>query len=249
MQRWQSGEARNRDALPFAGNGQRVVEEFAPHDLAEPLQQAIRTMGARRQAQSGPLPRGQGKADGRVRHRQPLDDLGDGHGLGPLRAHELEPGRRGREQVTDLDTGTDVDGGRPQRGLDAPVDDNLQGLAIISGAVVSPPRGNRQPRDGTDRRQGLAAKAQRANVEQVLASVAGRCELRRRVAFDAQRQIGRIHPAAIVGDANERQPATGDDDVDLARTGIKRVLDQFLDDAGRPLDHLAGGNAVHGLRR
>ena len=30
----------------------------------------------------------------------------------------------------------------------------------------------------------------------------------------------------------------------LRRAGVERVLDQFLDDARRPLDHLAGGDAV-----
>ena len=31
------------------------------------------------------------------------------------------------------------------------------------------------------------------------------------------------------------------------RAGVERVLDQLLDHAGRPLDHLAGGDAVDGL--
>ena len=30
------------------------------------------------------------------------------------------------------------------------------------------------------------------------------------------------------------------------RAGVERVLDQLLDDARRPLDHLAGGDAVDG---
>ena len=34
------------------------------------------------------------------------------------------------------------------------------------------------------------------------------------------------------------------DDLDAARAGVERVLDQLLDDARRPLDHLAGGDAV-----
>ena len=33
-------------------------------------------------------------------------------------------------------------------------------------------------------------------------------------------------------------------DVDACRAGIERILDQFLDDARRPLDHFAGGDAV-----
>ena len=40
-------------------------------------------------------------------------------------------------------------------------------------------------------------------------------------------------PSAAVGE-----------DVDAARAGVDGVLHQFLDHAGRPLDHLAGGDAV-----
>ena len=40
-------------------------------------------------------------------------------------------------------------------------------------------------------------------------------------------------PAAAVGQ-----------DLDAVRAGIERVLDQLLDHARRPLDHLAGGDAV-----
>jgi hypothetical protein len=32
--------------------------------------------------------------------------------------------------------------------------------------------------------------------------------------------------------------------IDAARPGVERILDQFLDDARRPLDHLARGDAV-----
>jgi len=32
--------------------------------------------------------------------------------------------------------------------------------------------------------------------------------------------------------------------IDASRTRVERVLDQFLDDACRPLDHLAGGDTI-----
>ena len=35
-----------------------------------------------------------------------------------------------------------------------------------------------------------------------------------------------------------------DRDVDARRAGVKRVLDQLLDGGRRPLDHLAGGDAI-----
>ena len=43
------------------------------------------------------------------------------------------------------------------------------------------------------------------------------------------------------------ETARGGDDLDLARAGVDGVLDQLLDDARGPLDHLAGGDAVDGL--
>ena len=39
-------------------------------------------------------------------------------------------------------------------------------------------------------------------------------------------------------------PPCGHRDVDPRRPGVDRVLHQLLDDAGRPLDHLAGGDLV-----
>ena len=66
--------------------------------------------------------------------------------------------------------------------------------------------------------------------------------------LDRQRQIRLRHAAAVVGDADEPPPAAIGDNLDAPRARIERVLDQFLDGAGRPLDHLAGGDAVDGLR-
>ena len=97
--------------------------------------------------------------------------------------------------------------------------------------------------DGADGRQCLAAEAERRDVEEVVA-----VELRRGVALDAKREVGRVHAVAVIGDADERKSAIDRDDLDLARAGVDGVLDQLLDHARRPLHHLAGGDAVHGLR-
>ena len=53
-----------------------------------------------------------------------------------------------------------------------------------------------------------------------------------------------VHAAPVVGDADQRAPAGLDRDLDAARPGVERVLDQFLDRRRRPLDHLARGDAV-----
>ena len=60
----------------------------------------------------------------------------------------------------------------------------------------------------------------------------------------AQLQIGAGHALAVVGYADQPAAAAIGEHVDAVRAGVERVLDQFLDDAGRPLDHLAGGDAV-----
>ena len=40
------------------------------------------------------------------------------------------------------------------------------------------------------------------------------------------------------------RPPACDGDIDPARAGVERVLDQFLDRRSGPLDHLAGGDPV-----
>ena len=67
--------------------------------------------------------------------------------------------------------------------------------------------------------------------------------------LDGQRKIARVHAVAIVGDADERDTAACRHHVDITRTGIDGVFDQFLNYARRTLDHFAGRDAVYGLRR
>ena len=69
----------------------------------------------------------------------------------------------------------------------------------------------------------------------------------RSLRIDGQRQIFRRHAVAIVGDADPPPPATIGENVDPARPGVDGVFHQFLDHARRPLDHLAGGDAVDDL--
>ena len=64
----------------------------------------------------------------------------------------------------------------------------------------------------------------------------------------ASGEVGRAHADAVVADADEGEAAGGGDDLDLAGAGVERVLDELLDHARGTLDHLAGGDAVDGLR-
>ncbi|MEJ1970486.1 MAG: hypothetical protein WDN03_17940 [Rhizomicrobium sp.] len=67
-----------------------------------------------------------------------------------------------------------------------------------------------------------------------------------RVALDRQRQVAGVHAVAVVLHQDEIGAAIRDRDVDPRCAGIQRVLDQLLRRRGRPLHHLAGGDAVHG---
>ena len=51
-------------------------------------------------------------------------------------------------------------------------------------------------------------------------------------------------PTAVVLDPDQLAPAARRGDDDAAAPGVDGVLDQLLDDARRPLDHFAGGDAV-----
>jgi hypothetical protein len=54
---------------------------------------------------------------------------------------------------------------------------------------------------------------------------------------------------AIVGHQDTGQSTAVGLHLDPQRAGVEGVFDQFLDRAGRPLHHLAGGDAVDGFRR
>ena len=61
---------------------------------------------------------------------------------------------------------------------------------------------------------------------------------------DRQRQFVGGDAAAVVADADQAHAAFLQVDVDAARAGIERVLDQFLDHGRGPFDDLAGGDLV-----
>ena len=103
-------------------------------------------------------------------------------------------------------------------------------------------RAHGQMRHRPDRGQRLAAEAQRGDIEEVLVA-----QLGGGVALDRQLEVGGAHARAVVGDADEREATGRRHHLDVGRPRIERVLDQLLDHAARPLDHLAGGDAVDGL--
>ena len=67
------------------------------------------------------------------------------------------------------------------------------------------------------------------------------------MAFDGQPQLGRRHPAAVVGDRHEVDTAILELDRDPRRSRIDRVLDQLLQRRRGPFDDLAGGDLIDQL--
>ena len=62
------------------------------------------------------------------------------------------------------------------------------------------------------------------------------------MACEGQWQIITREACAVVGDADEVQPATHQVNANLPRAGVDGVLHQLLDHRGRPLDDLTGGD-------
>ena len=102
-----------------------------------------------------------------------------------------------------------------------------------------------EPADFGDRRQRFAAEAERADAEQIV----GLADLAGGMAGHGERQLVGRDAAAVVGDADQLAAPLLHRDVDPRRAGVDRVLQQLLDDARRPLDHLAGGDLVDDARR
>ena len=102
------------------------------------------------------------------------------------------------------------------------------------------PRTDREPSHFADACKSLAAEPQRADAIEIL----GRPQLACGVGRDRKRQLGRRDPAAVVDDPHECHTSLLEGHVDPRWPGIEGVFKQFLDDARRPLDHLAGGDPV-----
>ena len=117
-------------------------------------------------------------------------------------------------------------------------------ICVPSGeASVAFARGEGEAADAGDAGQRLAAKTQRGDGRQIL----GALDFAGGMAFEAEQRVIAAHAEAVVGDANQAASAGADFDGDFLRAGIEGIFDQFLNDAGRPLDHFAGGDLVGDL--
>ena len=161
-------------------------------------------------------------------------------GLGALGLHELQPRRRGEEQVAHLD---------PRPGGRAPPARAATGAALDREAPGAPRAAllrlvMRQP--ATEPIDG-SASPRKPSVAMWIRSSLG--QLGGGVALDRQRQLVGRHAGAVVGHQDQSPAAVPQGDLDAPGAGVEGVLDQLLDRARRPLDHLAGGDAVDDLGR
>ena len=233
-QRRQSGEAFQPHAFALRIDGDGIGAEVGAQHIAEPRQ----FVGGGAPGDRRTLLTGEREGDVRPAHRQSPHDLAHGFGFAAVGLQELQPRRRGVKQIAHLDRGAVAERGGLGLALLAGIDFQRPGVRLV---LV--PRRDDQPRHRADRRQGFAAKTERVDRQKIVAG-----QFRGGVAVDRQLEIGARHAVAIVGDADQAAAAAIGQHVDAMRAGIERVLDQFLDHARRPLDHLAGGDAVdHGL--
>ena len=107
-------------------------------------------------------------------------------------------------------------------------------------------RFEQQSRYGGDRWQGLTAKSQRGNGEQIVR----RAQLARGVALERQQRIVMGHPVTIIDHANHALAADLHFDTNRLRTRVDGILQELFHHRRRPLDNLARGDFIrHRLRQ
>ncbi len=74
--------------------------------------------------------------------------------------------------------------------------------------------------------------------------IVGCLDLAGRMAGHGQLQLIDRDPMSIIDDPDGVDTTVFQGDLDVSRSGVHRIFQQLLDDAGRTFDHLAGGNLV-----
>lgn len=86
----------------------------------------------------------------------------------------------------------------------------------------------------------LATEAHGVQVVEIL----GSRYFGRGMTFERHARIGFGHTLAVVNDLDERATGIPDEDLNLGSTSVNGVLDQFLDNGGRSVNHLASGYLI-----
>ena len=176
------------------------------------------------------------KPTSRIAQRQLRHDPRDLRGLGGVGLQELPPRRQVVEQVGDLDRAC-LRARRPRR-----ADSTCAGVDADLGAAAAPRARVRRRKCDTEAMLGSAsprkpsvAMAPRSSARRILLVA---CRSRH------SRASSGLHADAVVLDPDQLLAAVLDGDGDARRLGVDGVLDQLLDDRGRPLDDFAGGDLV-----
>ena len=234
-----TGVTEQLKAFALHSDRYRIGGEVTPHDARQALELTFKEEVFRGKIKHLPTVEGQRERYVRPRHGEPLDDIERGKVFGACRFEEFESSGRGIKQLAHLDARARLPVGQKSGGLrslnSAGIDLDAMRLAGLGTADDG------KVRHGADRGQRLSAKAHGDDMREIVAG-----QFRGGMAFDRQNEIGRLHPLAVVFHQDEIGPAVRYRHRDTARTGIERILDQFLDGAGRAFDHLARGDAVDG---
>ena len=230
------GEAADVGQGGIDADGQQVLEIAASIDVGD----ALARCGAA-QVEEFLAVAVEGEGEARVDECDALEGRQDVVEFGGIALEELTAGRDVVEQVAHGDAGADGTG----TGLLA-LDTRGSELEEYADLVGGTARAQLYLRHGDDGRQGLAAEPHGMEAEEVV----GLSDFRRGMALEGQPGVGHGHAAAVVDDLQAGASGIDDDDVDGLCAGIDGILDEFLDDRGRALDDLAGGNLVgHAVRK
>ena len=223
--------------LHLVGELDHVRCELLAADLRHP-REPLRGRTRRRQRPDALAVVREREADRKPRQREPFQHAQDVLILGRLRPQEFAARRHVEEQIPDFDAGAGrVRGGRWHAG-NALARIHVPRMLCVLGA-----RGQRQPGDGGDARQGLAAKSQGRHPLEIRQ---GR-DLAGRVARQGESDLLARDADAVVAHANQAAPSPLELDLDAPCARIQGILNQLLDHGGRALDHLAGGDLVDEL--
>ena len=160
------------------------------------------------------------------------------HAAGQFRSvllEELQSGRRVEEKVPYGDRGAHGAPNRLRSGRGATL-----GGDQCAGLVLGTPGDEHEVAHGGDTGQGLAAKAERPDLGEVLEGRDLGCGMRQ----DAELRVLGAHARAIIDHADQVAARAHQLDDDPRRASVEGVLDQFLDHGGGALHHFARGDLV-----
>ena len=247
VERWQACKTGETRAVAFRLDRNGVVAELPPHDRAEPRETASFVIALGRIPKDIAAIVFQREPDRRIGHRETLDHVGDGHGLGPLAAHEFQARRCGMEQIRHVQTRTRLASAGEGRRL-RPFDPSGLGVYFrcrFTRSAADDPH----PADRGNRRQGFAAKTHGVDVQEIDAAIDIGNEFRRSMPFQRQGKFVRRQAAAIILEGDPLQAAVLDRDGDVPGAGIERVFHKLLHRRCRAFDDFARRDAVDHLRR